>query len=74
MAYEIDTRKMQMNIEKSIERAIQYADLFVSKNYLIDLGKGEIKKIEEKEKKFTYTNLIEITKICYDAKEMCRTS
>lgn len=69
MAYEIETRKMQMNIEKSIERAIQYADLFVSKNYLIDLGKGEIKKIEEKEKKFTYTNLIEITKICYDAKE-----
>jgi hypothetical protein len=69
MAYEIETKRMQKNIEKSIERAIQYADLFVSKNYLIDLGKSSVKKIEEKEKRFTYTSLIEISKICYDPQE-----
>lgn len=69
MAYELETRKMQMNIERSIQNAIHYADLFVSKNYLIDLGKNNVKKMEEDQKIFRNISFIEITKICFDPKE-----
>lgn len=69
MAYEVETRKMQQNIEKSINNAIHYADLFVSKNYLINLGKSSVKKMEERHKVFRNTNFIEISKICFDAGE-----
>ena len=69
MAYEIETQKMKNNIEKSVENAIRYADLFVSKNYLIDLNKNSIKKMEESERKFTHMSLVEITKVCYDPQE-----
>ncbi len=69
MAYDVATRKMQSNITKSIENAIHYADLFVSKNYLIELGKNSVKKMEDGQKSFTSMSLIEITKICYDPQE-----
>lgn len=69
MAYEIETRKMQKNIEKSIGNAIHYADLFVSKNYLIDLNKCSVKKLEDKDKKFSHVNFVEISKICFDPNE-----
>lgn len=69
MAYEVETRKMQQNIAKSIENAIHYADVFVSKNYLIDLGKNQVRKMEESEKRFHGVHLLEITKICYDPQE-----
>ena len=69
MPYELETKKMQLNIEKSIGNAIHYADLFVSKNYLIDLGKNNVKKMEEEGMQFNYTSFIEISKICFDPKE-----
>lgn len=69
MAYEVETKKMQMNIEKSINNAIHYADLFVSKNYLIDLGKSSVKKMDEEQKVFRNTGFMEITKICFDPQE-----
>lgn len=69
MAYEIETKKMQMNMEKSINNAVYYADLFVSKNYLIDLGRNNIKKMDDKLKVFKYTSFLEISKICFDPKE-----
>ena len=52
MSYDLETRKMQSNIEKSIGNAIHYAALFVSKNYLIDLGKNHVKKMDEAEMQF----------------------
>lgn len=69
MSYELDTRKMQMNLEKSIGNAIHYADLFVSKNYLIDLGKSSVRKMDDSEKQFNHTSFIEISKICFDPQE-----
>lgn len=69
MPYELDTRKMQMNLEKSIGNAIHYADLFVSKNYLIDLGKNSVRKMDESEMQFNQTCFIEISKICFDPQE-----
>lgn len=69
MSYEVETRRMQKNIQKSIINAIHYADLFVSKNYLIDLGKSSVKKMDEESRKFTYINFVEISKICFDPEE-----
>lgn len=69
MSYDLETRKMQSNIEKSIGNAIHYADLFVSKNYLIDLGKNHVKKMDEAEMQFQHTGFLEISKICFDPGE-----
>ena len=69
MSYELETKKMQMNIEKSISNAIHYADLFVSKNYLIDLEKSSVRKMDDAQKNFRNIGFIEISKICYDPQE-----
>ena len=74
MAYEVETRKMQMNIEKSINNAIHYADLFVSKNYLIDLGKSSVKKMEEKHKVFAIQILLKFPKYALTRGRTCRIS
>ena len=69
MSYELETKNMQMNIEKSISNAIHYADLFVSKNYLIDLEKSSVRKMDDSQKNFRNIGFIEISKICYDPQE-----
>lgn len=56
-------------MKKSIGNAIHYADLFVSKNYLIDLSKSSVRKMDDSEKQFNHMSFIEISKICFDPQE-----
>ncbi|WP_415930070.1 helicase HerA domain-containing protein [Zhenpiania hominis] len=61
-----------MGIEHNITQinnGMQLADLFINKNYLIDLQNCTPVTLEEKHKSFSYLSLFEISKIVYDQEE-----
>lgn len=69
MAYEVEVKKVQTTVQKSIEQGIHFADMFVSKNYLINLGNCAVMEMAEEGGNYASINLLEVTKICYDSQE-----
>lgn len=61
-------RKCKIISQKVLK--MQYImQMYLCKNYLIDLGKNSVKEMDDSSKSFAEMSLIEITKICYDPRE-----
>lgn len=52
-----------------ITEGLEIADLFINKNYLINLNDYPIIPIDEIKKSFTFLNLFEVTKLLFDKSE-----
>lgn len=60
---------MKKNVADVMSRGMELVDLFVNKNYLIDIDKCEPIPLESYEKTFSAMSLFQIDKIVYDLNE-----
>ncbi|KKG06102.1 hypothetical protein DU80_19420 [Methanosarcina mazei] len=66
------TEERTQNLEKildSMQRGLEIADLFINKNYLININKCKPIPLESHQRSFSYISMFEISKIVYDAHE-----
>ena len=61
--------KIERNVVNIMSRGIELVDLFVNKNYLIDIDKCSPIPLDESEKTFSTMSLFQIDKIVYDLNE-----
>ncbi len=61
--------EMKNNVEELMAKGMELVDLFVNKNYMIDIDKCLPIPLEENEKTFSVMSLFRIDKIVYDLKE-----
>lgn len=64
-----ESAEMKKNAADVLDRGMELVDLFVNKNYLIDINKNEPIVIDPVDKSFTYMSLYKIDKIVYDPNE-----
>jgi len=69
MSYAEENTKLQVRATKVMENGIELVDLFVNRNYLIDIDKCEPVKLEAWKKSFSYLSLFRIDKVVYDTNE-----
>lgn len=69
MGYEETSEELMLRAEEIMNRGMELVDLFVNKNYMINLDQCEPVPIDEAEKSFSYISLFEISKIVYDTNE-----
>ena len=69
MGYAEENTKLQVRATQVMENGIELVDLFVNRNYLIDIGKCEPVKLEASKKSFSYLSIFRIDKIVYDSNE-----
>jgi len=65
----VENTKLQMRANSIMNNGIELVDLFVNKNYLINIDKCEPVELEPWKKSFSYMSLFEIDKIVYDKNE-----
>jgi len=61
--------EMKNNVEEIITKGMELVDLFVNKNYLIDIDKCTPIPLDDGEKTFSAISLFQIDKIVYDRNE-----
>lgn len=61
--------EMKNNVEEVMTRGMELVDLFVNKNYLIDIDKCMPIPLEDGEKTFSAMSLFQIDKVVYDLNE-----
>lgn len=64
-----ENTKLQARVNSIMENGIELIDLFVNKNYLINIDQCEPVELEAWEKSFSYMSMFEIDKIVYDNNE-----
>lgn len=64
-----DSSDFQDKALNLITEGLEIADLFINKNYLINLNDYPVIPIDEIEKSFTFLNLFEVTKLVFDKSE-----
>jgi len=69
MSGEEENMKLQTRANSIISSGIELVDLFVNKNYLINIDKCEPVALESWKKSFSYMSMFEIDKIVYDKNE-----
>lgn len=69
MSFEEKTNELQIRATEIMNNGMALVDLFVNKNYLIDLDRCEPIALESHQKSFSYLSLSEISKIVYDTDE-----
>lgn len=69
MSYEEKSNEMIVRANEIMKNGMELVDLFVNKNYLINLDKCEPVAIDPSQKSFSYLSLFEISKIVYDIDE-----
>lgn len=69
MSFEEKTSELQLVASEIMNNGMSIVDLFVNKNYLIDLDHCEPVPLEDAQKSFAYISLFEISKIVYDTDE-----
>jgi len=69
MDYTQETTKLQARATDIMKNGIDLVDLFVNKNYLIDIDKCDPIPLDTWKKSFSYMSLFEISKIVYDQNE-----
>ena len=69
MSFEEKTNELQIRATEIMNNGMALVDLFVNKNYLIDLDRCEPIALESHQKSFSYLSLFEISKIVYDTDE-----
>ncbi len=69
MSYTEKTNEMVVRANEIMSSGMELVDLFVNKNYLIDLDHCEPVPMELSDKSFSYMTLFEISKIVYDRDE-----
>ena len=61
--------KEKMDVTKVMNRGMELADLFVNKNYLIDIDKCEPIPLSEEEQTFSALSFFQVDKIVFNQKE-----
>ena len=69
MSFEEKSNELQIRATEIMNNGMALVDLFVNKNYLIDLDRCEPVALESTQKSFSYLSLFEISKIVYDTDE-----
>lgn len=69
MGYEETSEELMLRAEEIMNRGMELVDLFVNKNYMINLDKCDPVPLDDSEKSFSYISLFEISKIVYDMNE-----
>lgn len=69
MSYEQKTGELMTRASQIMSNGMELVDLFVNKNYLIDLDKCQPVPMEPGQRSFSYMSLYEISKIVYDRDE-----
>lgn len=64
-----DFPEIENNAVEVMNRGMELVDLFVNKNYLIDLDKCEPVPLNDQEKTFSFVSLFQIDKIVFDLNE-----
>jgi len=69
MRYIEERTKMQNRVSEIMQNGLEIADLFINKNYLIDIGKCDPIPLEDIQRSFSYISMFEVSKIVYDVDE-----
>ena len=69
MNYKEKTDEYMIETDRIVSSGMELVDLFVNKNYLIELDKCEPIALAASQKSFSYLSLFEISKIVYDCDE-----
>lgn len=69
VSYEAKSNELMTRATEIMNNGMELVDLFVNKNYLIDLDKCEAVALDAAHKSFSYMSLFEINKIVYDKNE-----
>ena len=69
MSYEQKSGELMKKATEIINNGMELVDLFVNKNYLINLDKCPPIALDVTQKSFSYISLYEISKIVYDRNE-----
>ena len=69
MSYEEKSNELMVRANDILNKGMALVDLFVNKNYLIDLQDCEPIPLDVSSKSFSYMSLFEVTKIVYDQSE-----
>lgn len=69
MSYEKKSKELIVRATEIMNSGIELVDLFVNKNYLINLDKCQPVALQASQKSFSYMSLYEISKIVYDIDE-----
>lgn len=69
MGYTEESTKMQVRVSEIMQNGLELVDLFINKNYLIDIDKCEPISLASSQHSFSYISMFEISKIVYDNDE-----
>jgi len=69
MGFTEESTKMQVRVSEIMQNGLELVDLFINKNYLIDIDKCEPISMESSQRSFSYISMFEISKIVYDNEE-----
>ena len=69
MGYTEESTKLQKRATDIMHNGVEMVDLFVNKNYLIDIDKCEPVALDASAKSFSYLSMFEVSKIVYDSNE-----
>lgn len=69
MSYTEETTKLQVRVTDIMQSGLDLVDLFVNKNYLIEIDKCEPVPLDSWQRSFSYLSMFEISKIVYDNDE-----
>lgn len=69
MGYDENANQKLVRSTEIMDDGMALVDLFVNKNYLIDMDQCEPVALESSQKSFSYLSLFEISKIVYDPEE-----
>ena len=69
MSYEEKSNELMVRANDILNSGMELVDLFVNKNYLIDLQNCEPIPMDASSKSFSYMSLFEVTKIVFDKSE-----
>ena len=69
MSYEEKSSELMVKANNILNSGMELVDLFVNKNYLINLQNCEPVPMDVNYKSFSYMSLFEVTKIVYDKSE-----
>jgi len=69
MGYSEENTKMQVRVSEIMQNGLELVDLFINKNYLIDVDKCKPISLTSSQRSFSYISMFEISKIVYNNDE-----
>lgn len=69
MEYTEESTKMQVRVSEIMQNGLELVDLFINKNYLIDIDKCKPISLASSQRSFSYISMFEISKIVYNNDE-----